>query len=91
MSGFRCGLYGMTEEAPIRSGLRDNSPSSHPEMLLFRIWDFLRTVVGGSGSVVGKSKGSVPSSEFHVRIDSIQTDVGACGCTPAVNNDQSSQ
>ena len=91
VSGFRCGLYGKTEEAPIRSGLRDNSLSSHPEMLLFRIWAFLRTVVRGSGSVVGKSKGSVPSCELHVRIDSIQTDVGACGCTPAVNNDQSSQ
>jgi len=56
VSGFRCGLYGMTEEAPIRSGLRDNSPSSHPEMLLFRIWDFLRTVVGGSRLGVGKSE-----------------------------------
>jgi len=30
-------------------------------MLLFRIWDFLRTVVGGSGSVVGKSEGTGPS------------------------------
>jgi len=38
VSGFRGRFYGMTEEAPIRSCLRDNSPSRHSEMLLFRIW-----------------------------------------------------
>jgi hypothetical protein len=33
----------------------------------------------------------VPSCGLHVQINSIQTDVGACGGTPAINNDQSSQ
>jgi len=33
---------------------------------------------------------AVPSCELHVRINSIQTDVGACGGTPDIK-DQSSQ
>jgi len=61
-------------------------------MFLYGIWAF-GNVVGVSGLVVGRAKDQfqVASCGVHVRIDSIQTDVGACGCTPAVNNDQSSQ
>jgi len=47
VSGFRGRLYGITEEAPIRSGLQDNSPSSHPEKLLFRIWAVIFLVEDG--------------------------------------------
>ena len=66
----------------------------------------LVTVVGGSRSGVRKNKRNwltverfsvlrkerlqVPSCELHVRIISTQTDVGACGGTPAIK-DQSSQ
>ena len=44
----------------------------------------------GRLAVRRKEQLQVPSCELHVRIDSIQTDVGACGCTPAIK-DQSSQ